>query len=85
MNYSSHLNNLTDFAKDWDFSQCSPKYPRSNGLAERTVGIGKGIFTKAKAAGTDPYRGILEYRTTPLTEMDYSPRTTPNPFEPGIP
>ncbi len=33
----------------------------------------KHIFTKAKAAGTDPYIGLLEYRNTPITGMDHSP------------
>ena len=44
----------------------SPRYPKSNGLAERTVQTIKRIFTKSKADGHDIDLAILTYRTTPL-------------------
>ena len=65
---------FADFARDWDFRHetSSPHYAQSNGLAEKMVGVVKHIFSKAKSAGTDPYKGILEYRTTCL-KTGYSP------------
>ncbi|KAK3743615.1 hypothetical protein QZH41_006012 [Actinostola sp. cb2023] len=59
------------FAKEWDFNltTSSPTYPQSNGLSERAVQTMKGILKKS----TDPYLGLLEYRNTPLTRMDYTP------------
>ena len=46
------------FAKDWEFEHVtsSPKYPRSNGMAERYVGTIRGLLKKAE----DPYLAILE-------------------------
>lgn len=57
------------FAKEYDFihATSSPRYPQSNGLAEKSVQI-----VKAEVDGRDPYLGIFEYRTTPL-EVGYSP------------
>lgn len=62
------------FAKEYDFihATSSPRYPQSNGLAEKSVQIVKRIFEKAEVNGRDPYLGIFEYRTTPL-EVGYSP------------
>lgn len=70
--YSSE--EFRQFAINWNFNHItsSPHYPKSNGLVERTVQTVKNIFTKSKAAKTDPLLGILEYRTTPLKE-GYSP------------
>ena len=62
------------FAKDWDFvhSTSSPHYPRSNGLAERTVRTVKQMFKKCKDSKQDPLLALLNYRDTPL-ECGYSP------------
>ena len=59
------------FAKDWEFEHVtsSPKYPRSNGMAERYVGTIKSLLKKAE----DPYLAILEYRTTPIDDLGLSP------------
>jgi len=59
------------FAKTWGFKHTtsSPKYPQSNGLAERTVQTVKGILNKAKRDGKDPYLSILEYRNTPIDDI----------------
>ena len=72
MQYASGL--FQDFAKEWGFthSTSSPLRPCSNGLAEKTVGIVKNIFIKARQSGKDPYIAILEYRNCPL-ECGYSP------------
>ncbi|XP_062573713.1 uncharacterized protein K02A2.6-like [Saccostrea cucullata] len=65
---------LSTFAQDYDFSHVtsSPKYPKSNGLAEKTVQIAKRILDKSKADGKDYNLGLVEYRTTPLS-LGYSP------------
>eukprot|EP00105_Crassostrea_gigas_P044027 XP_019928175.1 PREDICTED: uncharacterized protein K02A2.6-like [Crassostrea gigas] len=70
--YSSQ--EFANFSKEYDFihATSSPRYPQSNGLAEKSVQIAKRIFEKAELDGRDPYLGILEYRTTPL-EVGYSP------------
>lgn len=44
----------------------SPYYPRSNGLAEKTIQTLKKILTKAKRDGCDPYLSVLDYRNTPV-------------------
>lgn len=64
-----------EFAKNWDFNHItsSPRYPKSNGLAERAVGICKTLLRKCQEANTDIFRALLEYRNTPLTGLMVSP------------
>ena len=59
-----------DFASTWGFIQrfSSPRYPQSNGLAERSVGTVKGLLKKCN----DLSSALLAYRSTPLSE-GYSP------------
>ena len=61
---------MRDFATEWGFSldTSSPRYPQSNGLAERAVGIVKRLW----AGGGDKTSALLAYRTTPL-RSGYSP------------
>jgi len=72
----------------------SPNYPQSNGMSEMAVKTSKKILRKC----SDPHIGLLEYRNTPLTGMQYSPaqplmsrhtRTklpmTSNLYKPSIP
>ncbi|GFR76081.1 Pol polyprotein [Elysia marginata] len=51
---------------DWQIihDTSSPLYPRSNGLAERTVETRKSILKKAQHSGEDPYLSILNFWTT---------------------
>jgi len=62
---------MIEFAKRWNFQiiTSSPRYPQSNGQAERFVRILKNIPKKAK----DPNAALLAYRNTPVTGLDYSP------------
>lgn len=54
------------FMSDWQIihDTSSPLYPRSNGLAERTVQTVKSILKKAQHSGEDPYLSMLNFRTT---------------------
>ena len=63
------------FASEWGIqvNTSSPRYPQSNGQAERFVGIIKCMLKKAEEDGRDPYVALLEYRTTPVSGLPYSP------------
>ena len=63
-----------NFAKNWglDIVTSSPHYPRSNGLAEKYVGIFKNILKKCETE--EKIRlSILEYRNTPTQDLEFSP------------
>ena len=51
---------FADFAREYDFSHVtsSPRYPRSNGEAERAVRTGKSLLAK----GEDPHKALMAYR-----------------------
>ncbi|MEW8545662.1 MAG: hypothetical protein AB2693_19245 [Candidatus Thiodiazotropha sp.] len=70
--YTSEL--FSNFAREWNFTHVtiSPKHSQSNGMVEKSVGIYKKIFTKAKADGKDPYLGLLEFRTS-KNKLRYPP------------
>ena len=65
------------FSKKWAFKHTtsSPKYPQSNGLAERMVQTLKKLFTKANESKEDVHLAVLNYRTTPTS------CTLPSPAE----
>ena len=64
-----------DFSSSWDFClvTSSPRYPKSNGEAEKYVGIIKMILRKCKEDGTDPNLALLRYRNMKIKGMMYSP------------
>ena len=48
-------------------------YPQSNGLAETFVQIVKNLFHKAKEEGTDLFKSLMIYHSTPLSSNWLSP------------
>ncbi len=49
----------------------SPYYPKSNGMAERSVKSTKRLLKKSKETGEDPYLMLLEWRNTSNTCIRY--------------
>lgn len=64
-----------EFAKNWNFNIItrSANYPRSNGLAEKGVGIAKLLLKKSIEEGKSMCEALLQYRNTPLKTINYSP------------
>ena len=62
---------MQEFARFYGFLHrtSSPRYPRSNGLAERTVKTVKQLLCSSR----DPFLALLEYRATPLPWCGRSP------------
>ena len=71
--FSSHA--FAEFAREYGFKHItsSPRYPQSNGLAERTVQTAKNLMKKAKVERKDFQFGLLDYRNTPIEEIGLSP------------
>ncbi|KAK9688332.1 Integrase zinc binding domain [Popillia japonica] len=63
------------FADSWNFRivTSSPRYPRSNGLSEKAVGIAKQMLKKKFEENKDINISLLEYRSTVIPTMGASP------------
>ena len=63
------------FAETYGFEHItsSPRYPQSNGMAEKAVGIAKRILIKCHESGADPYVALLNHRNTPRDSIVGSP------------
>ncbi|XP_055922796.1 uncharacterized protein K02A2.6-like [Eupeodes corollae] len=63
------------FAKNWDFTlqTSSPRYPKSNGLAERFVQVAKSLLKKCHKDQSDVYLALLNYRNTSRSNDLLSP------------
>lgn len=52
----------------------SPRYPQSNGLSEKAVGIVKNMLKKCENNNDHGFNlALLHYRSTPVAGLDYSP------------
>ncbi|CAI6374637.1 unnamed protein product [Macrosiphum euphorbiae] len=67
--------NFKNFSKEWDFEHktSSPRYPQSNGMAERNIQTVKNIFKKVVADKKDIYLAMLELKNTPILNENYTP------------
>lgn len=63
------------FALDWGFkfTFSSPRYPQSNGLAERAVQIAKKMLLKCYEDKTDYRLALLMYRASPVADTNLTP------------
>lgn len=64
---------LKNFATlmNFDFIYSSPRFPQSNGLAEKAVHIAKNMLKKANNGNID--LALLDYRSTPIPGLGLSP------------
>jgi hypothetical protein len=64
-----------DFAASLDITltQSSPHYHQSNGKAESAVKMVKTIFKKCRMDNSDPNFALLEWRNTPMEDLNASP------------
>ena len=74
--FSSH--EFEELAKHIGFKHItsSPTYSQSNGLVERAVQTAKNTLKKAKAENKDFHLALLDYRNTPMEEINLSPAQT---------
>lgn len=64
-----------EFASEWGFKYTftSPRYPQSNGMAERAVQIAKKMLKKCNDDKTDYRVALLQYRISPVCGTHFSP------------
>eukprot|EP00057_Strongylocentrotus_purpuratus_P029010 XP_011683484.1 PREDICTED: uncharacterized protein K02A2.6-like [Strongylocentrotus purpuratus] len=60
-----------DMCESWNIKHTtsSPRYPRSNGLAERMVRTIKSMIQKCKQTGQDVQKALLHLRATPQSDL----------------
>ena len=51
----------------------SPTYSQANGFAEKSVAIAKNLLKKSFESKTELWAALLEYRNTPLKDVQASP------------
>lgn len=73
--YSSY--EFKKFAEEWNFRHqtSSPRFPRSNGLAERGVQTAKLLLKKCFKDGTNIYLALQNWRNTPRSDELGSPNS----------
>lgn len=59
------------FARSYDIklTTSSPRYPRSNGMVERSIQTIKNLFLKAIETKSDPFLAIMDYNSTPKQNL----------------
>ena len=64
-----------EFSKEWNFNlvTSSPRFPQSNGMAERNVQTIKNLYKKAKDARSDEQLALLEFCNSPIAGLNVSP------------
>ena len=70
--FSSH--EFAEFAREYGFKHItsSPRYPQSNGLAERGVQTAKNLMKKTKVERKDFQFALLDYQNTPIDDIGLS-------------
>ena len=58
---------------EFSINNFKPHYAQSNGQAERMIQTIKKLLKKAADSGNDWYTALLQYRNTPISEIDQSP------------
>ena len=58
---------------DMEHVTSSPHYPQSNGKVENAIKTAKSLLKKCKAARSDIYLALLEWRNTPSEGLQSSP------------
>uniref|UniRef100_A0A2S2PCF5 RNA-directed DNA polymerase n=1 Tax=Schizaphis graminum TaxID=13262 RepID=A0A2S2PCF5_SCHGA len=74
-NMPFNSNEFQNFATDWEFviTTSSPRYPKSNGLAEKGVSIAKSILKRSDEGKVDKQLMLLEYRNSAIIGSKFSP------------
>ncbi|KAL0859596.1 hypothetical protein ABMA27_010728 [Loxostege sticticalis] len=68
LEFKQFANNL-----DIELLTSSPRYPQSNGMSEKAVGIVKKMMRKCFEENSDINLALLNYRSSPVAGLNYSP------------
>ncbi|GBL82017.1 Uncharacterized protein K02A2.6 [Araneus ventricosus] len=74
---------MKKFSREWGFEivNSSPRYAKSNGFAEKMVGIAKSILRKAGTETNKISEALVAHRNTPISGTNVSPAQCKNPFQ----